>query len=222
MNVDFLYRLMQDICSKNQAGYVNPAQFNDWINQAQLSYMDYLFGLVQQYQPGRPVAKVEIGLSQTIRQIITAFIDSPVTLTIDGTGLAPYPDDFQRVDAMYTTANKRIRYVQQDSLTSYVNSVIDPVSSNPIYEIQSNGFQFYPINLGAAKLSYVKTPRTIVWAYNDNPNGYPIYDPINSVDPLWYDLDCEDILARALKIAGVNLQSAAVTQYATELKQIGQ
>lgn len=222
MTVDFAYQLMQDICSKNQAGYIKPAQFNRWINQAQLSYLDYLFGLVQQYQPGRPIAKVEIGLSQTIRQILTAFIDAPTTLTVDGTGLAPYPADFQRVDAMYTTDTKRIRYVQQDSLSSYLESRIDPVAQKPIYLIQSDGFQYYPLTLGAAKLSYVKTPRTIVWASNPDPNGIPIYDPINSVDPLWYDLDMEDIIARALKIAGVNLQSVPVSQYAEQLKQAGQ
>lgn len=222
MTVDFAYRLVQDICSKNQAGYISPANFNTWINQAQLSYLDYLFGLVQQYQPGRPIAKVELGLSQTIRQILTAFIDAPSTLTVDGTGLSPYPSDFQRVDAMYTTDMKRIKYVQQDSLASYLESRIDPVSSKPIYLIQSDGFKFYPITLGNAKLSYVKTPKTIVWAFNLNPNGIPIYDPIASVDPLWYDLDMEDVLARVLKIAGVNLQSVPISQYANELKQVGQ
>lgn len=222
MTVDFVYRLMQDICSKNQAGYITPANFNDWINQGQFSYMDYLFGLVQQYQPGRPIAKVELGLSKTIRQILTAFIDTPTTLTVDSTGLSPYPSDFQRVDAMYTSANKRIKYIQQDRLASYLESRIDPIVQKPIYLIQSNGFQYYPITIGSAKLSYVKTPREIVWGFNNNPNGDPIYDPTTSFDPLWYDLDMEDVIARALKIAGVNLQSVPVSQYAEQLKQAGQ
>lgn len=228
MNIDFWYRLVQFICNKNQQGYITPANFNDIINSAQFSYLDYLFGLVQQYQPGKPIAKVEIGLSQTIRQILSAFIDKPSIITIDVNGLSPYPTDFQRVDAMYTVDMKRIKYVQQESLASYLCSRIDPVVSKPIYLIESDGFQFYPnttfnnVALSSAKLSYVKTPTTIVWAFNPDANGRPIYDSVNSVDPLWYDLDMEDVVARALKLVGVNLQSAAIGQYATELKQIGQ
>lgn len=222
MTVDFLYKEMQDICSKNQAGYISPANFNDWINQGQLSYLDYLFGLVEQYQPGRPIPRVQLGLTQTVRQILTAFIDSPSTLTVDGSGLSPYPSDFQRVDAMYTIDLKKIKYVQQDSLASYLQSRISPISSKPIYLIQSDGFQFYPITLGSAKLSYVKTPRTIVWAFNLNPNGIPIYDSTASVDPLWYDLDCYQVLGRALRIAGTNLQSPLVIQYADKIINQGQ
>lgn len=116
----------------------------------------------------------------------------------------------------------RMRYVQQDSLDSYVNSVIDPVATNPIYLIEMEGFRFFPNNIGVAKMSYVKNPDAIIWAYTDDVNGRPIYDPIHSVDPVWYDTDMLDIISRALKIIGVNLQSAAISQYANDIKTNGQ
>lgn len=222
MSVDFVYRLIQYIINKNQQGYLSPEQFNIVINQAQYSYLDFLLGSFEQYTPGRPIAKVELGMNETIRQRLTAFIDPPTTLTIDVTGLATYPSDYQQADAMYTSSMNRVRYVQQDKLYSVLNSVIDPVANNPIYLINSAGFQFYPITLGNSKLSYVKTPPTIVWASTPDANGRPIYDPGTSVDPLWYDLDFFEVIARALKLIGVNLQSAAVAQLATEIKQIGQ
>lgn len=222
MTVDFVYQLMQDICSKNQSGYITPDNFNRWINQAQFSYLTYLYGEVQQFQPGRPVAKVEIGLSGIVRQILTPFIGPPVTLTVDGTGLSPYPSDLQRIDAIYTADKKVIKFIQQDRLTAYLESRIDIISLKPVYLIQDNGFQFYPITITSPQLSYVKKPSDIVWGFNNNPNGDPIYDPAQSTDPLWYDVDMMDIIARALKIAGVNLQSGPVSQYAEQLKQVGQ
>ena len=222
MTVDFVYRLVKFICNKNQQGYIAPDEFNVIINQAQYSYLDFLLGSFEQYTPGRPIARVELGMNEDVRQRLTAFIDPPSTLTIDGTGLAPYPADYQQTDAMYTTTMGRIRYVEQDRLYGFLDDPIDPVATNPIYLINSAGFQFYPITLGSALISFVKTPPTIVWGSTPDGNGRPIYDPGTSTDPQWYDLDFFEVTARALRMIGVNLQSAAVAQYATDIIKAGQ
>lgn len=222
MTVDFAYRLMQFIINKNQNGYLKPDDFNLIINQAQLSFLDYLLGQFQSYQYGRPVAKVEFGMNEVVRQRLTPFIDPPTTLTIDNTGLSPYPDDYQQTDAMYDTSLNRIRYVQQHKLYSYITSVIDPIAYNPIFLINSAGFQFYPVTQGTALLSYVKTPPTIVWASTPDGNGRPVYNPVGSTDPLWYDLDALQIIVRALAMVGINLQASDVSQYSQMIKQQGQ
>ena len=60
-------------------------------------------------------------------------------------------------DAMWTLYGLyKIRFVQQDRLDDYYHSTIDPVVTNPIYLINHEGFQFYPENIGAAKMSYVR------------------------------------------------------------------
>lgn len=223
MIVDTVYSIMKFVINKNQQGYFSPANFNTIFPAAELQYLDYLLGEFQQYQYGRPVPRVQFGMNETIRQSLTPLIGPPVSLTIDGTGLSPYPSDFQQVDAIYFgNPQDRIRFVSQDRLYSFLSSVIDPVASNPIYLIQNNGFQFYPITLATVSLSYVKTPPKTFWASTPDANGRPIYDPINSVDPIWFDTDIFDVIARALKMVGVNLQAPAVMQYATELKNVGQ
>lgn len=118
--------------------------------------------------------------------------------------------------------SKSIRYASQDSVISYINSRIDPIATNPIYEIEDNGFRFYPSGIGRARLSYVRKPPRIYWAYTLDGNGLPIQDLANSEDPIWYDIDCMDIIARALRIISVNLQDVNVAQYANELKMNGQ
>ena len=133
MNVNDMYRICQFAVNKAQNGYLTPAEFNLIINQAQVSYQDYLLGEFQQYQYGRPQARVNYSQNENIRQRLSPLI-TEATLTINGTsGEAPYPADYVQADAVRTTTFDRVRYVQQDSLYSYIKSQIDPVATNPIY-----------------------------------------------------------------------------------------
>lgn len=221
MDVNQVYKLIQFIANKNQQGFLNPSQFNLIINQAQNSYTSFLLGSLQQYMPGRPVARVELGNNSIVRQRLAPIIKA-TTLTIDGAGFSPYPTDYVQVDAIRTNTLQRVRFVQQDSLYSYYNSVIDPIADNPIYLLEDNGLRFYPITLGSAKLSYVSDPVDMVWAYTLDVNGRPVYDAANSVDPIWNVTSILEIVTRALSMIGVNLQAGAISQYAQEIKANGQ
>jgi hypothetical protein len=221
MDVNQVYKLIQFVANKNQQGFLNPSQFNLIINQAQNSYTSFLLGSLQQYMPGRPVARVELGNNSIVRQRLAPIIKA-TTLTIDGAGFSPYPTDYVQVDAIRTNTLQRVRFVQQDSLYSYYNSVIDPVADNPIYLLEDNGLRFYPITLGSAKLSYVSDPVDMVWAYTLDVNGRPVYDAANSVDPIWNVTSILEIVTRALSMVGVNLQAGAISQYAQEIKANGQ
>ncbi len=208
---------------KNQNGNLNPAQFNLLINQAQISYMDFLLGEFQKYTPGRPFAAVEFGQNQDIRQRLSPFIPAPVTLTINASGIASYPTGYLNSDAMtYGIYRQRVKYIQQDRLFSHLNSYVDPVTTNPVYLIYKDGFQFYPINLGSAYLSYIKQPDTLVYAYTLDVNGRQVYNPATSVQPQWQDLDMLEIIVRALALVGVNLQLNVVQQYSQMIKTGGQ
>ncbi len=223
MTSDFMYSIMLYAVAKNKSqGYLSPDDFNNVIHLGQLGYLDYLLGQFQQYQTGRPIARVQFGMNEQTRQTITALIQRPVPLSVDVTGLSLYPSDFQQVDAMYTVAMDRIRYVAQHKLPATLKSVIDPVATNPIYLIVDEGFQFYPITLGSALLSYVKTPPNIVWGFIPDANGLPVYDAATSKDPIWYDTDCFQVMVRALALVGVNLQIPQLEQYSNLIKTQGQ
>jgi hypothetical protein len=231
MNVNDMYRICQFAINKAQNGYLTPAEFNLVINQAQISYQDYLLGEFQQYQYGRPQARVNYSQNENIRQRLTPLI-TDATLTINSTtGESPYPADYIQVDAVVTNDFKRVRFVPQDSLYSYYNSEIDPVVTNPIYLIEPNKFQFYPKTLGSAILTYVKNAPDIVWAYT-TVSGRPVYAPTQTgvgvtpttgtVQPVWDDVDLLEIITRALKLIGLNLQDGMVSQYANQITQTGQ
>lgn len=223
MTVDTTYSIMKYCVAKNiQDGYLSPEDFNLNINTAQYEYLDYLLGQYQKYQPTRPFSPVAFSDNQRVRTSVAPLIYGTV-LSIDGTGLADYPSDFEQVDAMWSVYNHyRIRFSQQDQLWSRYRSVIDPVETNPLYLMKQEGFQFYPTDLAQARMSYVRTPPPIIWGYDLDGNELPVWNPATSQEPVWSDVDMMQIIVRALKRVGVNLQFGMVQQYASEIKTIGQ
>jgi hypothetical protein len=221
-SVNEIYELMKYIINKDQNGYLSPAEFNNNINFAQNSYISFLLGTLQMYVPGRPISRVELGQNTVVRQRLTPSIYE-YNLAVDSTGYSPYPGDFLQVDAMWSIYGyNRIRWTDQDKWYSTYNSVIDPVATNPIYRIKDIGLQFAPENIGAAKMSYVRVPPAIIWGYTLDVNGIEVYDPATSQDPIWENTSMLEILSRALRMSGVNLQSADVSNYAEQIKAAGQ
>lgn len=222
MNVDQVYKIMLYALAKNKSqGYFSPVDFGIAFNSAQKSYVAYLLGNFQSYNPGRPVSKTELGQNSIVRQRLSPVIYG-YNLSVDTTGFSPYPGDYMQSDAMWTIYGfQRIRQIEQDKLYSVYNSVIDPISSYPIHLIEDVGFRFYPQSIGAARLSYVRNPPDVVWGY-DEVNGRPVYNPLKSTQPVWADDAIMEIITRGLKLCGVNLQLNVVMQYAQDIIKNGQ
>lgn len=223
MTVDDLYKIMRyAIAKNNQQGYLSPADFNLTINTAQRSYLDYLLGEYQRYQVQRPIAVVEFGQNARVRQSLSPLIYGTV-LSPNAQGVAPFPTDYEYPDAMWSLYGfYNIRFVQQDRQSSWYRSAIDPIATNPVYLINHEGFQFYPENIGFAKMSYVRTPPSIVWGYVLDGNNRPVYNPLTSQQPVWSEGDMLNIIVRALQLVGVNLQMNVVIGYSQEIKNSGQ
>ncbi len=215
------FSLVKFIIKKNMNGDITPSQFSLLINASQNEYLAFLLGEPEQYQPGRPIPRVGLGNNEVLMQKLSPLISSPTTLTVDGSGKAPYPTGYIMTNAMFDANNKKIKWVQQNALPSYLESTIDPVATNPIFLLENGNFQFYPLSLGTAKISYVQKPTAAVWGYTTDVNGRPDYDAGTSTDLVWADVDQMEIIARMLRKIGVSLQENQVSQYANEIKTQG-
>lgn len=222
-NVNDVYKIVLYFTGKNlQQGYVSPEDFNRTINLAQKGYTSYLLGSFQQYLPGRPEARVEFGQNSVIRARLAPIIYN-TTLSVDGTGFSQYPNDFLQVDAMWSYYGyQRIREIQQNQFYGVYNSVIDPVADYPVYMIENAGFRFFPNSIGQTKMSYVIEPPDMIWGYTLDGNGVPVYNPASSVQPVWGDAAITEIIVRALRIIGVNLDYNTVSSYAVQIENQGQ
>lgn len=224
MNVNECYKLCLYIIAKNKSqGYLSPDDFNLTINAGQKMYLDYLLGEYQKYQVRRPIAVVEFGQNERIRESLSSLIYGTTLSPNTTTGIAPFPSDYEYTDNMWSLYGfYNIKFIQQDRLDSYNRSTIDPIAENPVYLIQHEGFHFFPENIGSARLSYVRKPPYIVWGYTLDGNGRPVYDASLSQDPIWGDTDILQVILRTMQIVGVNLQFGMVVQYANEVKNTGQ
>lgn len=226
MNANQTYEIWVYCLGKNlQQGYASPQNFYTDINSAQVQYLDYLLGEYQKYTPLRPVGTPQVGDGERMRNTISPLIYQTILAPNTTTGLANYPSDYEAVDEMWEQYGLyNVRFVNQPRLASFWGSSIDPITEqgSKIYSLRWEGIQFYPEAIGAAKMSYVRTPPSIVWGYTEDSNGIPRWNPATSQDPVWGDTDMFQIIARALRMAGVNLDSNVVNQYANEVKTIGQ
>lgn len=227
MDVNECYKIFLYAVAKNkQQGYLSPDDFNLAINQGQRMYLDFLLGEYQKYLPQRPVAVVEFGQNERIRDSISPLIYNTILPINSTTGIAAQPSDYEYVDNMWGVYGfYNIRFVQQDRIESYVHSSIDPIISNPVYLIRHEGFQFFPerpFGENQAKMSYVRKPPSIVWGYNLDSNGLEVWNPATSQNPIWSDSDIIQVIVRGLQWVGVNLQLGVLIQYANEIKNKGQ
>jgi hypothetical protein len=60
------------------------------------------------------------------------------------------------------------------------------------------------------------------WGYTLNVNGIPVYSAGSSVQPVWDDATILEIIVRALRLVGVNLQYNDVSAYANQIQVQGQ
>ena len=228
MNADQAYKIILYAVGINSSqGYVSPDDFNTVLMPtAQRSFTDYLLGEYQQYSPQRPIPVVSFGGNERVRDSMAHLIYGAILNVNSTTGIAPFPNDYEYVDNMWSIyGHYNIRFIQQDRLDSFNRSSIDPVEENPIYLIQHEGFNFFPsrpYGQNQALMSYVITPPAIIWGYVLDSNGLPVYDPTTSQDPVWSDTDMLQVIVRALALVGVNLNYSTVSQYAQNIKTGGQ
>lgn len=221
MTAEELHILVFFIIDKSGGqGDVSNEEENIIYNRAQYQYQNYLVGEIQQYQYGRPFSRIDYSQNEKIRQRLTHSIYN-YNLTVTS-GVTPFPGDYLLKDALLTTDNKAIRFVSQDRLAAYLADEIDPVATNPIATMADNKFTIYPNTITAAKLTYVRKAPAIRYAVTYDGNDRPIYDPTNSVNPIWSDLDCYEIVVRSLAMMGVPLQLTQVQAYANNIKVNGQ
>jgi hypothetical protein len=226
VNINECYETIKLACAKNTAqGYVSPEDFNLNINIAQRSFVSFLVGQYQQYQAKRPIPVVALGENERIKTSLAPLIYETIIPINTVTGIGAFPYGFIQVDAMWGQYGYyNIRFTDQDRLSSNIRSVIDtPTTTNPVYLIRHEGFQFFPFDTGSARLSYVSNPPSMRWGYTNNPiTDIPEYNAVTSSQPVWDDIDIMEILVRTLDLFGVNLQLNVVREYANQIKKGGQ
>lgn len=221
MNINEVYKLVSYLVDKYQGTYLSPDDFNMVINMAQNQYLAYLSddtGTIDR----NPKAIKGMSTSASVADTLSTFLtESTLTITSQ---LASKPANLYKTVAIRTTDdNYTVRFVAEDRVASYIGNAIDaPTSTEPIYYELGSQFKFYPSSLGTAKLTYIKNPSELKWAYT----GALVWDQANSLpaagaDIEWGDTDAYEIIYRAIGIIGINLKDGDLIRAAQMVKNDG-
>lgn len=199
------YNLYQYIVRKERGVFVTPPQFTANLDAAQLDVMEFYF---KQY-----------GIDQTVHDALRPFrIFYP--FTTDSQGLLAFPTTYQHMIGTVYTVNgstiSEVTFVNEDEFVSALKSQLRPVSiTNPIARDTSTGFSLYPQVAQSGYFTYIKRPNTPVYAYTQIGRVIA-YNAAGSTQLQWNEVYINNIMARALKYAGVNMDEQGIYQYAEQ------
>lgn len=221
MNINEVYKIVSYLVDKYQGTYLSPDDFNMVINMAQNQYLSFLTD--DTGSPNRnPKNPVGMSTSAIIADTLSGFLTESI-VAVSGQ-LAAKPANMYKTVAVRTADdNYAMRFISSDKVASFIDNAIDPPSATePVYyEIGSN-YKVYPSSVLSIKVSYIKNPQTLKWAYT----GALIYDAANSVPANnaaleWGDTDVYEIIYRTVGIIGINLKDGDLMRVAQVVKNDG-
>jgi len=208
---------------KNQIAQITPDEFGYAMTAGQKGYQEYLLGFVQQFQPGRPVPVVGLGMNNKISTDLSPFKVEEKTINI-ASNIAPYPDKFRYLALMTDPSGKKVDWISDNKLPGRMNSVIDPPTDTGKcwYNEAATGWHVYPNGqISSVIVNYYVKPDDVVWGY-DIVGGRPVYNQAKSVNPQFNDSAMTEVLGRACKILGLSFQSENLVQFGMEVINKGE
>lgn len=231
MTIDEVYKIVGYLVDKYQGTYVSPEDFNMIINMAQNQYIESIVdGTGNINSNNRNTPEGLITNSAISDKLSKFYVESTLGVTA---GLAGKPASMWTATSLRTSANRPIKKVFDDNLSTHLTNPIDaPTTTDPIYMEVSNGFRFYPSTVSAPILGYIRTPNKMVWAYYDDlvhlpqgvavPSGKTLIPTTGSVNPEWGDADMNEIIYIAIGLIGINLKDADLIRASQTIKNEGQ
>ena len=210
MTIDKAKKLFDYVADIYQSGKMTGAEFTLLFNSQQNNYYEFLLGKVEQFQYGRPVPRVGIGMSNNVTTRLSPFMKS-LTSQIPVGGALDKPDNFGRLISMSETNNGRfIELVDHSKKNSIANSKI---LTTPFCIENSDTFLLIRVNDNINIDYYPNKPDDVNWGSTSSGAYNEVNDPSANIDPLWLDMDVVKIIGRMLKVHGISVDDQALVQY---------
>jgi hypothetical protein len=241
ISVDFIYQILLQILVQEQQGNVfNPDYFNNLLLLNTFKYFDDNYKSKLNKNGGYEVNQGYMDTLSFLKVIYYGQIDSSGKMTIpeDYIHYSSLTHHYMVQATIYSkTGIPTITMVPEhtpvDILTDAaltlrrMDAIKGPTEDFPICAeyynqgTQQGYFQFYPENLQYAELVYLRQPRIPVWVGTfDQATDTYIYDPVNSVQIEFPDIDKYRFISYLLEQLGFSYQSDVIEKMVIENKQI--
>lgn len=207
-NINDVYNLYRYIVRKERSVFVTIPQFNQNMDAGQLDAFELYF---------KPY-----GTDETIHDALRPFRVYH-QFTSDAAGIVTFPSDYQHLvgtpfSVMGSTVNE-ITFINEDEFVNALHSQLRPVSLlSPIALDTSNGFRMWPSQLQIGFFTYLRRPATPLLSVTQVDRTIT-YNPLTSVQLEWLEVYWNNIIARALKYAGVNMDEQGVSAFADQYEK---
>lgn len=202
-NINDYYNILLDLVRKQRAVFLSVDEFNRYMDDAQMDKFQ------EDFKP--------YGVNQVIHDSLRPFrIYYP--FASDADGVVAFPSDYQHLlgspQTVYGSTITQVTFIQEDEWVNAVNSQLRPATlSSPIARDTNNGFNLFPYLLQNGFFTYLRRPVAPVLVVTQ-VGRVITYDPVNSVQLEWIESYVNNILARALVYAGVNMSEQDIQKYA--------
>lgn len=204
-NINDLYNFFRDLVRKERGVFVTIPQFNGWMDDAQMDCFEQWFKLY--------------GIDQQVHDALQPFrVYQPFTTS--AAGFVTYPDDHlhllgQPFTVTGSTVN-RIVFVNEDELPFALTSQLRPLTTSyPIAVDSATGFSIYPQSQQTGAYFYLRRPATpeLVVTVSGRTQTY---DSAASTQLEWNEVYVNNIIAKALRYAGVFMDEKGVSDFANQ------
>lgn len=232
MDINQIKKFVDYIVRKNNSSYLNPDQFNQVMDRAQISKFMELYGNPKEYQPGNPIPRIAYEVTQKISDDLRAFKENSSPI-LDKNGRFEFPDDYIHTISLAAIIGKNkgdgtserqyttLDIVPEDKEYYRLSSVIvPPTKQYPIAVVKNTYMQVYPVDMGGIQFSYLRRPVAPVWGY-DIVNGRPVYNESKSTNLEWPEQTINDIVIRACNFIGISIKDIQILNYTQGKTQEG-
>jgi hypothetical protein len=206
--VSDLYNFYQYIVRKERGVFVLPSQFNANMDAGQMDAVEEWFAPYGQTQQ----------LHDALRKLRIYY-----QFTSDAAGIVTFPSDYLHLlgnpfTVTGSTVNQ-IKFLNEDEVGFALKSQLRPPTNDyPLAVDTSTGFSIYPQQTQIGYLWYLKRPATITFAYTQVGRTIT-YDSANSIQPEFSDAYLNNIIAKALRYAGINMSEQQISEFANAYNQ---
>jgi|TARA_R100001463_G_scaffold24890_3_gene59297 hypothetical protein len=235
-----VYDAVLAILNKNNYGYLSPADFNLYAQQAQLDLFEDIF---YQYNAqvtkenlrgsGTGYADIKKGIVEVIDMFsVTAALNHLANNTYSMPSTPTTGSDFYFInkvlcyDAAGVTFTGEAERVSQAKITLLNNSLYTaPTTTYPAYTTEGSVMTVYPSSIilaGQVQAQYIRYPATPQWTYVSlGAAQQPQFSVTASYQDFELPLDYfQDLVNKILQFAGMEIRDGEIVQFALGQEQI--
>lgn len=230
ININTLRNFFELLANKYQVGgYVNPAKFNQLVQQATKELQMDLYGNIASYRAGRPLPTIAYAQTQTVVDYLRPFM---VTKTMEVTkgnlyGYITLPSDYLHYESAKVLGYENgecgvagtmnyspLVILDGDKVAKKLGrKICPPTTEFPIGQVVNNTIRVYPKDVEIIELEYFRLAKNPAWGYTI-VSGKPVYNPSTSQDVEFNEELMNLVVSKMLMYLGINLREAELYQMA--------